>query len=118
MLFQLLARCIKYTHWVGLYEKICGIFNSVSDDLYLITHGYSNIFMKKYWITKNEISMLKKVDFENIRLSVIDDYESVLRRIYGDYMQYPPLEKRGKWHDSIITFDPDISYRDYLSKKQ
>ena len=32
---------------------------------------------------------------------------------FGDYMQLPPVEKRGAWHTGAIT-DPDVSYTKYL----
>lgn len=53
----------------------------------------------------------KKEDFENVvyrefeghQLPVMAGYETYLRRIWGDYMQLPPVEKRVAKHDSIYT---------------
>ena len=38
-------------------------------------------------------------------------YERILRTLYGDWTQYPPVEKRGTWHNGIM--DPDRSYLQY-----
>lgn len=47
-----------------------------------------------------------------------ENYDYVLKLFYGDYMKYPPIEERGKWHDGMITFDPDVSYIDYFIKNK
>lgn len=38
-------------------------------------------------------------------------YERILKTCYGDYMNLPPIEERGMWHNSVV-FDPDVSYID------
>lgn len=43
-------------------------------------------------------------------------YDNVLKIIYGDYMQYPPVKDRGQWHKDLII-DPDISYLYYISSE-
>lgn len=40
-------------------------------------------------------------DFENIKLRGIKEYDKYLSRLYGDYMQLPPIEKR-RVHYKII----------------
>ena len=36
-----------------------------------------------------------------------------LKAQYGDYMKFPPVEKRGNWHAGFI-WDPDKSYKAYI----
>ena len=59
---------------------------------------------------------LKPIPFENMMVPVTKAYDAVLSRIYGDYMSFPPPEQRGKWHEGQIHFEPDIPYKEYLSK--
>lgn len=40
-----------------------------------------------------------RVPFERYEFNIIKDYDNVLRRIYGDYMQLPPEEQRFAHHD-------------------
>ena len=41
-----------------------------------------------------------KIQFEDISLSIIDEYENVLQLIYGDYMTPPPKADRVPTHGS------------------
>ena len=36
--------------------------------------------------------------------------------MYGNYLEFPPAEKRGAWHEDIIIFDPDIPYKEYYKR--
>ena len=40
--------------------------------------------------------------FENTEFVIPNDYDSILKCIYGDYMKYPPIEKRVPHHISNI----------------
>lgn len=41
-----------------------------------------------------EIENTTNVKFENIKVSIINTYDSHLKNIYGDYMTLPPVDKR------------------------
>lgn len=56
------------------------------------------------------------MEFEGIKVMVPCGYDHLLRVWYRDYMQLPPMEKRGIWHAGTV-FDADISYKDYLHKQ-
>ena len=53
--------------------------------------------------------------FEGYEVQIPVGWDRMLKIKYGDYMQLPPMEKRGNWHSSII-FDPDISYTEFLEE--
>ena len=46
--------------------------------------------------------------FEGMTVNVPKGYDRILTTLYGNYMVFPPVEKRGSWHD--FTFYPDIPY--------
>lgn len=74
-----------------------------------LTHGNSFLkFPAKYY----EESVM--MDFEYIQLPVPKAYDSILKTHYGNYMQLPPMEKRGLHHE--ILFDPDKPYTEYIGK--
>ena len=52
--------------------------------------------------------------FEFLNLPVPIGYDNILSCIYGDYMKYPPLESRGKWHTAIT--DPEVPYSNYYAR--
>ncbi len=70
----------------------------------------------KYTATKQGTSNLIEMSFENLKIFVPSDYVDMLTSAYGDYMQLPPLEKRGTWHEDLIIFNPDIPFVEYYGK--
>ena len=52
-------------------------------------------------------------DFEGFRFPVPLGFDHILKTIYGDYMSFPPFDKRGTWHYGYVS-DPDKPYTDYL----
>lgn len=50
---------------------------------------------------KKWIGDRKLVDFNGLKIYVMEDNRSYLSRLYGDYMELPPVEKRVSHHDYI-----------------
>ena len=67
-----------------------------------------NVFNKSDWMETDWFP------FENIMVPVPNGWNSVLTTSYGDYMKYPPIEKRGNWH--ALEFDADTPYLTYLGQ--
>jgi lipopolysaccharide cholinephosphotransferase len=64
----------------------------------------------------SDVENVLYVSFEGFKFPIPVGYDKILKTLYGDYMAFPPVEKRGTWHrDKII--DPDKSYREYLKSK-
>ena len=53
--------------------------------------------------------------FEGFEFPVPVGYDHILKTAYGDYMTFPPIEKRGTWHYGVFL-DPDRTYKDYLKE--
>lgn len=62
--------------------------------------------MEKQWVSK---PILCK--FENTSMYIPQNYDKYLSRLYGSYMQLPPVEKR-KTHHDFIYLDLHRSYLD------
>ena len=112
-LFRPLIRLFPFEWWYSLYNKILSMWTGRTDKLALQTHFDLG---KKYCIKKSELADTIEMPFENMMVPVTKAYDAVLSRIYGDYMSFPPPEQRGKWHEGQIHFEPDIPYKEYLSK--
>lgn len=65
---------------------------------------------KKIW-PKHIFDSYVEKDYESIKVRVPAGYDEQLRIYFGNYMEYPPPEQRGKWHN--MKFYPDISYKEY-----
>ena len=120
VLFTLLrltyCKKVPYDKHVERYNSIVSRYTEDTDRLTLMTHDMD--FIPKYWLSKKDLDDIIYVDFENIKVPIPKDYDSVLRHTYGNYMEFPPIEKRGEWHEGLIKFDPDIPYVDYIQQKK
>lgn len=76
----------------------------------LCTSGYA--YNRQKWSISNFSSTLF-LPFAGYEFPVPSAYSAVLEVSYGkDYMQFPPVAKRGVWHDKIL-FDPDEPFTKY-----
>lgn len=51
--------------------------------------------------------------FEGFEFPVPWQYDVFLSTLYKNYMEFPPVEKRGNWHEGEI-FEPDIPYEEFI----
>lgn len=109
-LFNLIRPTITYEELFQMYKKRCESYLGTETDLLALLCTPEFI---KYKATRKGTSNLVMKDFEFLTILVPNDYDYMLKKAYGDYMVLPPVEERGKWHEGIITYDPDISYLDY-----
>jgi len=72
--------------------------------------------IRKYRARKEELRDIVEIPFENLSVPVPRAYQSVLSRIYGDYMSYPSAATRGKWHEGLLRFDPETPYTEFMSQ--
>ncbi|MCH5245825.1 MAG: LicD family protein [Muribaculaceae bacterium] len=61
----------------------------------------------------NDVLDLVDVDFYGHQILIPRNAEQILTTTYGDFMQFPPIEERGNWHD-FEAFDPDKPYDKFL----
>lgn len=58
----------------------------------------------KTYVMRDELFPLVDMPFENITVKMPNQYDVCLRRIFGDYMQLPPEEKRANHCPYILDF--------------
>ena len=63
---------------------------------------------KNTW-QKEDFDAYEMADFECYRFRVPQGYKNILVKTYGDYHQFPPVEKRGTWHSNLII-NPDVPF--------
>lgn len=57
-------------------------------------------------LTREEFYPLRKVPFEGIMVKLPNEYDALLRRGYGDYMQLPPQQQRRNHKPHTADFGP------------
>lgn len=73
---------------------------------------YEPYKLEKNTFDKSDFADTIMLEFENMMVPAPIGYQKVLKVIYGDYMKFPPVEKRGLWHS--FTFEPDVPYKEFL----
>lgn len=106
---------VVYQKLYERYQKELQQYNQESSRVTMMTHNRE--LRERYWMEKTKFNHLIELPFENIQIPVPEDYDQVLKNIYGNYMEYPPESERGAWHEGMITFDPDISYKEWFQNK-
>ncbi len=94
---------IKFINKIN--NKIMSV-NKNDDSKFFINLG-SNYNYIKQTIPKEKYFPPTKVEFEGVYLNVPRDYDYVLKRIYKNYMELPPEDKRYTHNPVTIIFDEE-----------
>lgn len=81
---------------------------------YVGNNLYSPYSMKKNKFKKKDFAETKWIPFEFIEVPIPIGYDHVLSTLMGNYMELPPIEKRGVWHS--WKYEPDISFEEMVIK--
>ena len=111
---HLLQKVVSYDKLLDVYNAHLCKYSGTSNKIGLLTHPES--FRKRYWLYKEELENIVYLDFETLMVPVPANYDEILKRTYGNYMEFPPVEKRGTWHEGYFEMDPDTPYKEYFKK--
>lgn len=79
-------------------DKICRMFeNGKADKAMSMLGGYR----LKHYTAKSNLENTVTVEFEGHEFKAPSNYKDYLTQLYGDYMQLPPIEKRGDQHQVV-----------------
>ena len=112
--FRLLWKAVGFNRLVKMYDRVVSAATKFSDRVSMMTHD--DFFVTRYWMLKSELEDVVDLPFETLTLPVPRSYDAILRRTYGDYMEFPPPEKRGAWHENLLLIDPDVPYKEFLAR--
>jgi lipopolysaccharide cholinephosphotransferase len=88
----------------GAQNRLCTIFKKNSDKMMLVSHltnGASDIRLKKYMMKESDFHVIIEGEFEGYKFPIPQNYDEVLRNLFGNYKELPPVEAR-KPHHGII----------------
>lgn len=110
-----LCKVISYNMLVRLYEQNLKKYNNSSKRVTLMTHPLP--ILRKYWCSLDDFNKIIDLPFENIYVPTPSNYHEMLTNMYGDYMRFPPVNKRGIWHEGQLVLNPDIKYDDFFKNR-
>ena len=113
-LLRPVARMFRYETLLRLNDALTSMYNNIAMRYSVVYEMTGRPY--KDWIAKEDLKDSIQLRFENLIVPAPRNYDAVLKREYGDYMEFPPLDTLGKWHDGVINFDPDLPYADFLAK--
>lgn len=98
-IFSIFGNLISMKFLFRIQDKISKLFykSKKNKSWYYSNYqpDYIDIEVSSKWYEK-----YIRIQFEDITLSVIDEYENVLQLVYGDYMTLPPKSERVPTHGS------------------
>lgn len=109
---SLLQKVIDYDSLIDIYRNTLSTYDNEPKRYALLTHDWD--FIHKYWCPTYSFEKTVELPFECISIPAPLNYNEILINIYGDYMRYPPVDERGKWHQNMVVYDPDVSYIEYM----
>ncbi len=113
LIVKLLGKNRAYRIW----QKECQRYNSLNTQ-YVDTVALPNYAREGIHRFKSEwIQGTTHTQFEYTTVRISNHNDHMLRMQYGDYMQLPPVEKRGMVHDRIVFYDAKKPYTDYVGSK-
>lgn len=71
---------------------------------------YSDRDPKRWMVSRDEFFPTSEIPFDGIKVQLVHDYDAVLTRGYGDYMEMPPLSERKNHRPYVLDFGPYSSY--------
>jgi lipopolysaccharide cholinephosphotransferase len=107
----------EHRNYIEDYEEIQRLASSCKDpdSKYVMT---AVITMGRYdqkLLDAADFATAVPLDFHGLQVSAPCGWDHLLKVWYRDYMQFPPMEKRGMAHDGTV-FDADTPYKEYLKK--
>lgn len=93
------------------FEQECSKYDSIETNV--ISSLSFQFWNKKNYMINTDFSKIIKLPFEFIEIPALENYDDYLKTHYGDYQQFII----GKSEHGEIFFDPEHSYKDYISKQ-
>lgn len=102
----------RYETLLRINDNLTAMYNNIATRYSVVYEMTGKPY--KDWIAKEDLKDSIELMFENLTVPAPRNYDAVLKREYGNYMEFPPLETLGKWHEGKIHFEPEIPYKKYF----
>lgn len=95
-----------------MWDSVCTYYNDKKGDMVNTVSMPNYAKQKSCYYKYDDVSQTIKKPFENMSVQMAINNDKILRICYGDYMEMPPIEKRGEAHNKIVYFDPQTPYKE------
>ena len=96
-------------------DLIASMYMECDDAQYVSTCICTIMTPDKLLYPKELFDDIEETQFEGIMVKIPKQRDKILKINYGNYLELPPIEKRGGWHNFI--FDTDKSFEEFYSEK-
>ncbi len=93
---NIISFLIGYNNLLRIKNRIESKYDNTKTE-YVLSNWPVYSYEKEYQLSKN-IKEYIDVPFENINVMVFKNYDEILKTIFGDYMQEPPINERKTHH--------------------
>ena len=98
----IIKHCFRYNYFSDMFCRFVSKYdidscNAVHYNGYYYKEILNHIYTKNYFI--NTINS----KFEDLSVRIPKEYDKYLSEKYGNYMELPPDDQRGNWHDVYIS---------------
>ena len=102
---------------LDVYEEMVSVATRYknADTDYVNNSVCTSFAFEKNIYKKSAFDEIIYVPFETLSAPVPKEYDYVLRVHYGNYMELPPVEKRGQWHTGVMV-DADTPYKEFIKR--
>ena len=113
----------RVNQWCGMnpldvYERIQTLASKYKNvETKYVSKVVFTFFYGQETYPKEYFDKIKLVPFEGFNIPIPVEYDKILTKFFGNYMEFPPIEKRDGGHGGAV-FDADIAYKDYLKKNR
>lgn len=93
-------------------ERIQTMHEKIKDTEYVNNSSITTYPYEKLIFKRDSFSSSIMHEFEGFKFPIPIGWEEILKNNYGNYLQMPAKEDRGKWHDKSIM-NADIPYKQF-----
>lgn len=111
---KFICEVVGYDNLFQKYQKTCSRYSNIDTKRVAILSGSRK--HKEFYFYKEDILKTILWDYEDIKVPVPYGYDRCLKINYGNYLEYPSIEERGKWHEGQIIYDPDTPYDEFQKR--
>ena len=97
-----LLKVFRYNYFTDRFLKLASRYSAENCKV-VHYNGYRPKDTLKHTHVRDYFYNQIEVPFETIKIKIPREYDRYLTEKYGDYMQLPPEDERGKWHNVVVS---------------
>lgn len=99
---------VGYKKYYKHFQKLCGRYRN-KHQIRVGTLCSTPKYHGDRWYLE-DLKDLDFAQFEGFVIPIPKNFDRCLRLKYHNYMDFPPVDKRGAFHEGIVYFNPDVPY--------